>query len=234
MRGRGSGRGGGTFWAFAFAFCWVRQCFAAAAFNDFAYDTRAKLGSCDSSLSPHHPLPLPLLQLPVYLVCFLFSLELFDNTLLVIDGIYYCRYCLSSSSCFCCCCCCSSPHLCAVFAVLYRWKECLILAQKNSSISHLPHSHSYTTTPLLYATRIPLLYNLYAPLKFVLQRNCTHSVTYLLILLLQLQLTVLHSSYTRRQSRVQLKQDAPQQIHFRLVSFDRIKRARARCSLFNL
>lgn len=43
----------GTFWAFAFAFCWVRQCFAAAAaaaaFNDFAYDTRAKLGSCDSS-----------------------------------------------------------------------------------------------------------------------------------------------------------------------------------------
>lgn len=111
--------------------------------------------------------------------------------------------------------------------VLYWRKKQLPTCSK----SHLPHSHSYTTG-LLYATRIQLLYNSHTPVKFVLQRNCTHSVTYLLILLLLL--TVLHSSYTRRQSRVQLKQDAPQQIHFRLVSFDRIKRARARCSLFNL
>lgn len=59
-------------------------------------------------------LPFSLHALSAILVCFLFSLELFDKTLLVIDGINYCRYCLS---CFCCC---SSSHLCAVFAVLYR------------------------------------------------------------------------------------------------------------------
>lgn len=186
------------------------------------------------------PLPLPLLQLPACLVCFLFSLELFDNTLLVIDGIYYCRYCLSSSSCFSCCCCCSSPHLCAVFAVLYRWKECLILAQKTAA--NLQHI-AFATLALLYnhptlirnsyTTLIQLAYSCQIRPKAKLH-SLSHSVTYLLILQLQLQLTVLHSSYTRRQSRVQLKQDAPQQIHFRLVSFDRIKRARARCSLFNL
>lgn len=137
--------------------------------------------------SPPLLLPLPLLQLPAWLVCFLFSLELFDNTLLVIDGIYYCRYCLSSSSCFCCCCCCSSPHLCAVFAVLYRWKECLILAQKNSCqlaayrICHtrtlIQPPHSYTQLVYnSYTTRILLLNSSYS--ETALTQSLSHLFTY--------------------------------------------------------